>query len=187
MAIVADSGHRSADMICSGGSALLSTSIALNAVSDHATCTVVFVVVAAIIAFLLGSIQTLEKVSFLGYVGLISIFASIITLTVAVGISSGRPHLAPEAPLPFDKMIVAFGNPTFAEAGNALGTIVFAYGAIPASFNIVAEMRRPADFTKTTALAQSIITATYVILGVLVYVFCGQCKRQRPAIVRTSY
>lgn len=170
-------------MICSAGSALLSTSIALNAVSDHATCTVVFVVVAAVIAFLLGSIQTLEKVSTLGYIGLVSIFASVITLTIAVGVNSGRPHLAPEPPLPFDKSIQAFGSPTFAQAGNALGTMVFAYGAVPASFNIVAEMRKPTDFTKTTALAQSVITATYLILGVLVYVFCGQCewRRRRPS------
>lgn len=173
---------------------MLSTSIALNAVSNHATCTVVFVVVAvslfeltilisltfrpqAVVAALLASIQTLSRVSILGWVGLVSIFASIITVCAAVGVQD-RPSLAPPAPELFDKNLRAFGSPTFAQAANSLGTIVFAYGepslshsiltladlyalagAVPASFNLVAEMRRPLDFTKTAAVAQSFITA----------------------------
>lgn len=41
-------------MIMVVGSGLLSISIALNAISDHGTCTAVFVVVAAIVTFMLG-------------------------------------------------------------------------------------------------------------------------------------
>lgn len=76
---------------------------------------------------MLASIQTLSRVSILGWVGLFSIFASIITVCAAVGVQ-GRPSLAPPAPALFDKNLKAFGNPTFAQAANALGTIVFAYG-----------------------------------------------------------
>lgn len=159
-------------MTCSAGSAMLSTSIALNAVSNHGTCTVVFVVVAAIIAGVFASIQTLSRVSILGYIGLISIMGSIITVCVAVGIQD-RPALAPPAPALFDKNLKAFGSPTFAEAANSLGTVVFAYGAVPASFNLVAEMKRPMEFTKTAAVAQSIITSTYLAIGVVVYYYVG--------------
>lgn len=79
------------------GSGLLSVSIAFNAITDHGTCTAVFVVVAAVVTFLLGasavlqtscakhrltlilvpppptaSIRTLGQISWLGWVGLIS-------------------------------------------------------------------------------------------------------------------
>ncbi len=40
------------------GSAMLSVSIALNAVSVHGTCTAAFVAIAAILGFAMGSIQT---------------------------------------------------------------------------------------------------------------------------------
>lgn len=52
---------------------MLGISISLNAMSAHGTCTAVFVVVAAVIAFSLGSIQTLHQVSWLAWVGASSI------------------------------------------------------------------------------------------------------------------
>jgi hypothetical protein len=111
------------DMVCSAGSGMLSTSIAFNAITLHGTCTVVFVVVAAIISAILGSIQTLSRVSVLGYIGLVSIMSSIIVVCVAVGVQD-RPALAPAAPAMFDLNLKAFGSPTFAEIGNSLGTLV---------------------------------------------------------------
>lgn len=58
------------------GSAMLSVSIALNAVSLHGTCTAAFVAIAAILGFGLGSIQTLGKITWLTWVGLISVCTS---------------------------------------------------------------------------------------------------------------
>lgn len=52
---------------------MLGISISFNAISVHGTCTAVFVVVAAIIGFSLGSIQTLHEVSWLAWVGASSI------------------------------------------------------------------------------------------------------------------
>lgn len=54
-------------------SGLLGVSIGLNAVSSHGTCTAVFVAVSAIIGFLVSSIRTLSKLSWLAWVGMISI------------------------------------------------------------------------------------------------------------------
>lgn len=55
---------------------MLGISISFNAMSTHGTCTAVFVVVAAIIAFGLGSIQTLHEVSWLAWVGATSILVA---------------------------------------------------------------------------------------------------------------
>lgn len=58
------------------GSAMVSISIALNALSLHGTCTAVFVAVAAIIDFLFSSIQTLHRISWLAWVGVVGIISS---------------------------------------------------------------------------------------------------------------
>lgn len=58
-------------MVCISASGMLGVSIALNTVSEHGACTVAFVVVGAVIIFLLSSIQTLDRLSFLGWVGMI--------------------------------------------------------------------------------------------------------------------
>lgn len=55
------------------GSGMISTSIALNAVSAHGTCSAVFTAVAAICTFLLASIRTLNKISWLAWIGTASI------------------------------------------------------------------------------------------------------------------
>lgn len=52
---------------------MLGVSISLNAISTHGTCTAVYVAVAAIVGFILSSIQTLAKISFLAWGGLFCI------------------------------------------------------------------------------------------------------------------
>jgi hypothetical protein len=64
------------DWVFVSGSAILSISIGLNAVSNHATCTAVFVAVAAVATFVLSSIPTLSKMSWLAAAGAISILVS---------------------------------------------------------------------------------------------------------------
>lgn len=58
------------------GSGLLSLSISLNAVSIHALCTAGWVAIVTGIGFGLSSIQTLDKVSWLGWVGMVSILSA---------------------------------------------------------------------------------------------------------------
>lgn len=55
---------------------MLGISIGLNAVSDHATCTAAYVAVAFVVAFVLGSIQTLGRISWIAWVGLTCILTS---------------------------------------------------------------------------------------------------------------
>lgn len=55
---------------------MLGISTALNALSSHGACTAVFVAVAAIVAFGLGSIQTLGRISWLAWIGVVSILSS---------------------------------------------------------------------------------------------------------------
>jgi cell shape-determining protein MreD len=49
---------------------MLGISIASNALSTHGACTVVFVAIAAIVAFSLSSIQTLGRLTSIVWIGL---------------------------------------------------------------------------------------------------------------------
>lgn len=89
-------------MIFLTGSGFVAISIAFNAITTHATCTVVWVVIAAIGTFALASIQTLNKVGIVSWIGFISVMAAIMIITVAVGIQD-RPVTAPQVG-PWDKV-----------------------------------------------------------------------------------
>jgi hypothetical protein len=52
---------------------MLGISIAFNAMSAHGACTAIFVAVAAIMVIAFSSIRTLHKMSFLAWVGLVSL------------------------------------------------------------------------------------------------------------------
>lgn len=62
--------------IFSGGSLMLGTSIGLNAVSEHGTCTAVFVAVAAVLTFLTASVRTLNRISWLAWIGVVSVIVA---------------------------------------------------------------------------------------------------------------
>ena len=91
-------------------------------------------------------------------------------MTIAVGVED-RPDGAPDGPWKSDYAII--GNPTFAEAVSAVSTFIFAYAGTPFYFPILAEMREPRHYTKALVLCQSIVTVTYLTIGIIVYRYCG--------------
>ncbi|KAJ6008440.1 hypothetical protein N7540_012416 [Penicillium herquei] len=157
--------------VFTAGSGMLSISIALNAVSSHATCTAVYVAVAFIVAFVLGSIQTLGRISWIAWVGLSCILTAIMIVTIAVGIED-RPALAPQTgEWESDYKIVT--SASFYKAISAVTTIVFAYAGTPAFFSIASEMRDPRHYNRALILCQSVVTCFYIIVGVVIYYYCG--------------
>ncbi|SMR59251.1 unnamed protein product [Zymoseptoria tritici ST99CH_1A5] len=153
------------------GSGMLSMSIGLNALSSHGTCTAVFVAVSAFAGFLVASIRTLGKLTFVAWVGLFGIIVSIFTLTVAVGVQD-RPSAAPQDG-PWSSDYKLTNTPKFAQAISAIASLVLAYAGTPAYFSIISEMRDPRKYTRSLIICQSGITITYIVIGVVVYYFCG--------------
>lgn len=166
-------------MIFVSASAILAIATALNAISStethHGLCTAAFIAIAAVCGWLLASIRTLGKIAWLGWVGLVSIMAAILTLTIAVGVQD-RPDLAkqlyPTGPWPKDLKIV--NNPAFSVAMSAINSIVFAFAATPTYFGIISEMRDPRAYKKSMVLSMALLYIVYVVIGVVVYYFCGQ-------------
>ena len=154
------------------GAGMLGVSIALNSLSVHGTCTAVFVAVAAIAGFCLASIQTLGKISWIAWVGLTGILVAIFTLTIAVGIQD-RPSAAPDNGQPFVSDYKITADSGWSAAISACSSLVFAYAGTPAFFSIVSEMRDPKKYTRSLIVCQTIVTVTYITIGVVVYYFCG--------------
>ncbi|GAA5852851.1 hypothetical protein JCM8547_004707 [Rhodosporidiobolus lusitaniae] len=154
------------------GSALLGLSTALNAISLHATCTAVFVIVSAVAVYPIASLRTLGRVKWIGWAGLISMVVSILLVCIAVG-AGGRPSPAPQEG-PWDKEIVYFGNPSFSDAMNAISNLVFSFAGTAAFLPIASEMSNPRDFTKAVAACQTFVTVFYLVIGIVVYMYAGQ-------------
>ncbi|BCS28195.1 uncharacterized protein APUU_61243A [Aspergillus puulaauensis] len=158
-------------LIFSGASGILSLSIALNAISSHGACTAVFVAVAAIVVLGLASIQTLDRIGKLAWIGLGCMLTSIFIVTIAVGIQD-RPEAAPQTgPWSSDYKIV--NSPSFAKGIAAICQLTFAFTGTPFFFPIVCEMRDPRHYTKALTICQSVVTVTYIAIGVVVYYYCG--------------
>lgn len=55
---------------------MLGISIGLNAISDHGTCTAVFVAVAAGVALCLSTVQTLGRLTWPVWIGLVTLIVA---------------------------------------------------------------------------------------------------------------
>ncbi|RDW92833.1 Amino acid transporter [Aspergillus mulundensis] len=153
-----------------GGSGMLSISIALNALSNHAICTAIYVIIAAALGFAFSSIQTMAKMSLLAWIGTGCIIVAVSTVTIAVGVQGHPPAVDGVIPEADYKL---FGNPSFADAMAAVSTVCLSYAGTPAFFHIAAEMRDPRLYTRSLAVSQTIITVIYVVCGTVVYYYCG--------------
>ncbi|KAM0426741.1 hypothetical protein ACHAPT_008057 [Fusarium lateritium] len=154
------------------GSAMLSISVALNALSTHGACTAVFVAVAAVVTFLVSSIQTLGRISWVAWVGAACIIVSVFVVTIAVALQD-QPSAAPKVTGEWKSDYKLVNHPSFTDAISAVSTLVFTYAGTPAFFNIVSEMRDPAQYTRSLTVCQVTVTVVYIIVGTIVYYYCG--------------
>ncbi|TXT10864.1 hypothetical protein VHUM_02369 [Vanrija humicola] len=154
------------------GAAMVAISIAFNAITDHATCTVVWVVIAAVVAAAAGSIQTLNRISWISWVGVIGIFTAVIMVTIAVGVQE-RPAAAPPTG-PWDKDTHAFISAPIWDVISVMSTVLFSYSGTPAFFGVISEMKNPRDYNKSLAVCQFLTTGLFTAIGVVVYFKAGQ-------------
>jgi hypothetical protein len=162
--------HRS---ICAGVSTL-GLSIALNAVSHHATCSVVFGFVAYFIISSVASIRKIHKLGWITWLGFGSILTAILIVVIAVTIPD-RPAAAPKTghyELGFAALPPA--GTSFAGAW-AASLAIFASSANTSGFvPVISEMRKPQDYFKSLYACMLFITSSYLALGLTVYAYCGQ-------------
>ncbi|RSL50128.1 hypothetical protein CEP54_012075 [Fusarium duplospermum] len=164
------------------GSGMLGISIGFNAITSHGTCTAAFVGVAAFLGFSIASIRTLGLLAWFAWVGLVFLLAAVFTLSLSVGVQD-RPDAAPQDGVwVSDYKLV--NRPTFLEAMNAISTFLMAYSAIPAFSSIAAEIRNPRLYTRSLILCHTVVSIVYVVIGCIVYYYCGSYVSRLPSALR---
>ncbi|KAL4784715.1 transmembrane amino acid transporter protein-domain-containing protein [Aspergillus varians] len=141
---------------------ILTFTVALNTLTDHGTCSIVFSIVGMVVSFILCLPRTLEKMSWLSLVSFISIFSAVMICMVGVGISK-----------PGANTIVAVADTNLYHGFTAVTNIVFAFCGHAAFFGLAAELKDPRDFPKGLCLLQGIDISLYLIAAVVIYRFGG--------------
>jgi amino acid permease len=143
------------------GSHLLTWTIAMNTITGHATCTIVWSVIGLVLHAVLTFPRTLKNVSYLSIFAFISIFSAVVVTMISVGIT--RP----------DPTVYATVNVSFAAAFGSVMNIIFAFGGHVAFFTFISELKDPRDFPKALYTLQIVNTTLYVIAAVVIYRFAG--------------
>ncbi|KAF9269444.1 hypothetical protein L218DRAFT_268596 [Marasmius fiardii PR-910] len=158
--------------ILCAGAGILGVSIALNALSDHATCTVWFSLISTVFVVGTASIRKFHDIAWLSWAGVVSIFIAVMIIVVAVT-TLDRPAAAPQTG-DFDLGYHAILFPNFAAGMVATCAIFISTGGTSAFIPVIAEMRRPKDYNKAMLCAMGFVTSSYLCFSLVVYRWCGK-------------
>ncbi|KAJ5859819.1 hypothetical protein N7534_005096 [Penicillium rubens] len=140
---------------------ILTFTVALNSITGHATCSIVFGLVGLILSLILSLPRTLEKMSWLSLVSFISIFVAVMVTMIALGIQNNGAAVKPVVEANLVTGIMSACN------------IAFSYVSHNTFFTFMAELKDPKDFPKALALLQSIDITLYIVAAVVIYYYTG--------------
>ncbi|KAF3051814.1 hypothetical protein E8E11_002995 [Didymella keratinophila] len=140
-----------AQILISAGS-IVSTSTALNALSELGGCTVVFALVSAIMIAMCSSIRTFSRLGWLTWFGFFTFFAAIFIFTVAVA-RQDRPAAA----LPTGDFDLGF---------KAIATPGFVVGMVSSATYL-------SEYRKAVLWAGVLVGIIYVVFSMVIYAYCG--------------
>ncbi|KAF1987617.1 amino acid transporter [Aulographum hederae CBS 113979] len=161
-------------LIFSMGSHILTFTIAFNAMTSHATCTIVWGVIAMIVLWIFTLPRTLKKVSYFSIASFISIVAAVLITMIGLGVDP-KPNLHLDATI----------KTSFSQAFLSVTNIVFAYAGHVAFFSFISELKNPHDFPKALYLLQVVDTSMYLVVAIVVYRYAG-ADVASPALGSTS-
>lgn len=139
------------------GSHILTFSIMLNTLTNHATCTIVFGVVGLIVCLACTLPRTLLNVSYMAIASFISIIAAVLITMVGVGIER-----------PGDGRVEATVQTTLAKGFLAVTNVIFAYTGHVAFFSFISELKKPEEYPKALFLLQGVDISMYILVAVVV-------------------
>lgn len=149
------------------GSHILVFSVMMNAITNHGTCTVIFMAVGTIFSIVFTLPRTLKNISYYSIASFISIIAAVMITMIGVSISrpgsyteNGTAHqsvkLWPSSDIDFYKAFLAMTN------------MVFSYAGHVAFFSFISELKDPKDFPKALAFLQVSDISMYIITAIVV-------------------
>ncbi|KAH8725335.1 amino acid transporter [Phaeosphaeriaceae sp. PMI808] len=158
------------NLLLTCSSSVITMSIALNSISEHAVCIIVFILVPTLVSWVLCMPRKMRFMADFGIIATISIFSAVLIVMISLGIAD--PNGAPPG---WDKEINVVGNPTFAQGFTAILNIAFAYAGNQAFVTVMAEMRDASkDFMPSMYILQIFAIPMYTIVGAVIYALAGQ-------------
>ncbi|KAF9009481.1 transmembrane amino acid transporter protein-domain-containing protein [Cyathus striatus] len=167
---------QSIQLLVNVGTICLSNGQALSQMSKGKLCFSVCIVLWAFLGMFIGQIRTLKNY---GWLANSAVWINLLIIFLSMGFVAHSPpnFAAAQSSLgvqPGPVVTSKFGHlPLFSQV-NGIMNMVFAYGGAMIFPEMMAEMRRPMDFWKGMAMAQSLIFAAYLLYGCFVYAFQGQ-------------
>lgn len=163
------------NMALTCASAVITVSIGLNTISEHAICTLGFTAVTSVAMWMLCIPRTMKFVSYCGWPCTVSIVGAVMITMISIGVNGPR---IPDRPL----NIQAVGNPTFVQASSAFLNIAFAFSGNQAFPTVLAEMKNPSrDFPRAICIEKCFTISMYLIVAVVCYFYAGD-QITSPAI-----
>ncbi|KAI8716188.1 hypothetical protein NCS52_00911800 [Fusarium sp. LHS14.1] len=151
-------------------SSVVTISIALNSISAHATCTIVFIFVACFGCYQLSMPRSMKFLSYTGIPNAISVFAATMVAIVAIDVKG--PAIAPPD---WTKDIAVVGHPDFRDGFNACLRIAYAYAGNVVFPGYMAEMKDPSkDFGFCLATLEIGSMILFSLTAATLYGLAGQ-------------
>lgn len=143
---------------------ILSFAIALNVMTEHATCTVVFSVIGAVVSFFCTLPRTLKNVSYFSIASCVSIILAVTIAMVAI---------ARDAPAP-GQIVTVRPDVALVKGLGPVMNIVLAYAGHVTFFGMFSELENPREFKKALLMNQAFSVVFYVVLATVIYYFAGE-------------
>ncbi|KXL51577.1 MAG: hypothetical protein FE78DRAFT_135546, partial [Acidomyces sp. 'richmondensis'] len=144
---------------------ILTFGVELNVLTNHASCTLAFTAIGAIVCFVFTLPRTFKGNRYISLFSCVSIATATIISTVSIGINQRGVGTAfvvlPNRLTEFGRVAVAVSN------------MILAFNGHIAYFAILDEMKEPRDFPKAVTMLGVISTTFYAIVAVLIYWFDG--------------
>ncbi|KAE8154635.1 transmembrane amino acid transporter protein-domain-containing protein [Aspergillus avenaceus] len=142
---------------------ILTFTVAMNTITEHGTCSIVFGVVGLVISYILCIPRTSAKVSYLSVASFISVFSAVMIVMVGVGIQR-----------PWQGGIQATVDTSLYKAFLAVCNIVFSFSGHVAFFGFMSELKDPKEYPKSLFLLQGLDVCLYIVTSVVIYYYAGQ-------------
>ncbi|KAL4756732.1 transmembrane amino acid transporter protein-domain-containing protein [Aspergillus foveolatus] len=160
---------------------ILTFTVAMNRLTNHGTCSLVFGVVGLLVSLVFSLPRTMKNMSWLSLASFISIFTAVMIAMVAIGVEH------PGGP------VKATAETNLVTGFTAALNIILSYASHNAFFNVIAELKEPRDFPKALTLLQSIDITLYLVSGVVIYYFAGDDVKSpalgsmKPLVSKVAY
>ncbi|KAF1849908.1 uncharacterized protein K460DRAFT_411708 [Cucurbitaria berberidis CBS 394.84] len=145
------------------GAHVLSFAIAMNAMTEHGACTIVFSVMGLVVCFVSGLPRTFKNVSYFSIFSCVSVLVAVLVAMIAIGIEK------PDA----GNIIAVRPNVPLVKGLGPVMNIILAYTGHVAYFSFQAELKDPRDFEKALLFGQAIAVTFYMLISVVIYYYAG--------------